>query len=216
MLLDALMEANQPLPDAVLDSDPARWGTNFQGIPVLGGDELLGRLVSEGYERFALGIGGAANTSLRQSAFELAMELGLKPLSIVHPTSIISRWAQWGAGAQLFARCIVSARAILGDNVLINTGAIVEHDCQLGNHVHVATGAVLAGGVRVDCHAMVGAGATVRQGIRIGESAMVGAGAVVVKDVPRGAIVAGVPARILRYATPQSKHDESAVVLNRQ
>jgi acetyltransferase-like isoleucine patch superfamily enzyme len=48
--------------------------------------------------------------------------------------------------------------------------------------------------------ASVGSGVTILCGITIGESAVVGAGSVVTHDVPDGAIVAGVPARILRKA----------------
>lgn len=45
----------------------------------------------------------------------------------------------------------------------------------------------------------IAANAVVKQGVTIGTGAVVGAGAVVTKDVPPYAIVAGVPARILRY-----------------
>jgi acetyltransferase-like isoleucine patch superfamily enzyme len=44
----------------------------------------------------------------------------------------------------------------------------------------------------------LGAGVTVVPGVRIGDGAIVGAGAVVTKDVPANAIVAGVPARLIR------------------
>lgn len=44
----------------------------------------------------------------------------------------------------------------------------------------------------------IGVGAIVLPGVRVGAGAQVGAGAVVSRDIPPGAIVAGVPARILR------------------
>ncbi|MGA2831974.1 MAG: acyltransferase [Terracidiphilus sp.] len=47
--------------------------------------------------------------------------------------------------------------------------------------------------------ASIGSGATILSNISIGEHALVGAGSVVTKDVPPNAIVAGNPARILRY-----------------
>ena len=47
--------------------------------------------------------------------------------------------------------------------------------------------------------ASIGSGATILSNINVGENAIVGAGSVVTKDVPSNAIVAGNPARVLRY-----------------
>jgi acetyltransferase-like isoleucine patch superfamily enzyme len=52
--------------------------------------------------------------------------------------------------------------------------------------------------------ASIGSGATILSNVTIGENAIVGAGAVVVKSVPANAIVAGNPARLLRYIDMES------------
>lgn len=53
--------------------------------------------------------------------------------------------------------------------------------------------------VTVGSDVWIGQSAIVRDGVRIADGAIVGAGAVVTRDVPAYAIVAGVPARVLRY-----------------
>jgi acetyltransferase-like isoleucine patch superfamily enzyme len=53
--------------------------------------------------------------------------------------------------------------------------------------------------------ASIGSGSTILSKITVGENAIVGAGSVVTKDVPANAIVAGNPARVLRYLTETKK-----------
>jgi sugar O-acyltransferase (sialic acid O-acetyltransferase NeuD family) len=93
---------------------------------------------------------------------------------------------------------ILNANAVVGSGVIINTRAVVEHDCNIDDASHVSPGAVLTGNVRVGRLAWIGGGAVILPGVRIGERAIVGAGAVVLKDVEAGVTVAGNPARVLR------------------
>jgi acetyltransferase-like isoleucine patch superfamily enzyme len=55
--------------------------------------------------------------------------------------------------------------------------------------------------------ASIGSGATILSNTEIGENAVVGAGSVVTKDVPANSIVAGNPAKILRYIEQTTKGD---------
>jgi len=52
--------------------------------------------------------------------------------------------------------------------------------------------------------ASIGSGTTILSRVTIGERAIVGAGSVVTKDVPADAIVAGNPARVLRFITAEA------------
>lgn len=120
---------------------------------------------------------------------------GHAPLTVRHPTAFLAEDAQIGAGCQILALSAVCATARLGQAVIINTKASVDHDCIIGNGVHIAPGATLAGDVVVGEFAFIGAGAVLLPGIRIGAGAIIGAGAVVTRDVAAGITVVGNPAR---------------------
>jgi len=196
VLIEALRANGLDIVRAILEEDQSRWGEELMGIPILGGDTLLTALVDKGADCFVVGVG---NCRLRRRLYEYGLSLHLEPLAVVHPTAIVSPSARLGRGCQLLPLSIVHTRAVLGDNVIINSGAIVEHDCVLGDHVHLATGAQISGGVEIGSGTIVGIGASVRQGVGIGRDSIIGAGAAVVKNLPDKVVAMGVPARIRHH-----------------
>jgi sugar O-acyltransferase (sialic acid O-acetyltransferase NeuD family) len=145
---------------------------------------------------FSIGIGGTG-ARYRLELHEKMVGLGVSPVTMAHPSVIISENAVIGEGSQIMAGSIIGPDAELGTSCIINAQVNIDHDCKLGNGVEISPGATLCGMVSVGDMAWIAAGATVLPGVKIGEEAIVGAGAVVNKDVTAGTTVVGMPARPL-------------------
>ena len=84
----------------------------------------------------------------------------------------------------------------IGDGTLIGHGSTLT---TLNHHVDPDRRAdLIPAPIRIGRKVWLGAAVTVVPGVTIGDGAIVGAGAVVTKDVPGNAIVAGVPAKVIR------------------
>ena len=88
----------------------------------------------------------------------------------------------------------VGCRVGIGPGVKI----ITSQHTEAGRGTPILHSPVKMAAVHIDDDADIGVGAVVLPGVTIGRGAQVAAGAVVTQDVPAYAIVAGVPARVLR------------------
>ena len=104
-----------------------------------------------------------------------------------------------GKGVQLFPNAIIQSAARVGDYCIFNTGSILEHDCEVGNGVHLMPGAVVGGNAVIGDYVTIGLNATVMPKVIIEEGAYVGAGAVVNRNIKKNEVVAGNPAKFLKY-----------------
>jgi acetyltransferase-like isoleucine patch superfamily enzyme len=106
-------------------------------------------------------------------------------------------------------RCKISSHTFICEGVVIEDNVFIGHGVTFTNDMYPRAMAA-DGNLQTEADwkvertvvqkgASVGSGATILCNISIGENAIVGAGSVVTKDVPANAIVAGNPARILRY-----------------
>ena len=126
-----------------------------------------------------------------------------------------------GDNTKIGAFVEIQKRAIVGKNCKISSHTFICEGVSIADNVFIGHGVTFINDsypratdpdgslqseadwkvepTRVGKGASIGSGATILSEVVIGENAMVGAGSVVTKEVPPNAVVAGNPAKILRY-----------------
>jgi acetyltransferase-like isoleucine patch superfamily enzyme len=112
-------------------------------------------------------------------------------------------------------RCKISSHTFICEGVQIEDNVFVGHSVTFINDSYPRATAA-DGGLQTERDwkveqtlvkkgASIGSGSTILSNVVIGENAIIGAGSVVTKDVPADAIVAGNPAKVLRYITAEAR-----------
>lgn len=132
--------------------------------------------------------------SNRRRLLERYRQHGARFATIIAPTAIITPHSSVGEGSCVLSGAIVN-RAVLGDNVVVNSGAIVEHDCTIGENTFIGPGAVIGGGVTIGKDCFIGLGARIKNGITISDQVTVGMGAIVTRSLTEPGVYHGSPLR---------------------
>ena len=134
------------------------------------------------------------NNEIRQQKIKLLQQNNFNLITLIHPTAVISKYAAIAQGTVVFAGVVINAFAKVGAGCIINTGAVVEHDCIIDDFAHICPNVALAGGVIVGSKSWVGIGSQVKQLVSIGNNCLIGAGSTVIKNIPDNVTAFGSPA----------------------
>lgn len=178
----------------IIDKNPR---ASALGFSVIGSDDDLPRLRECGWTDAFITVGSIGNTDTRHRLYRILSEIGFTIPSIIDPTSVIAHDATICEGVFIGKRAVVNTNSKIGYCAIVNTAAILEHDCVIGDFTHISPGSVLCGQVTVGNGTHIGAGATVRQLIKIGNKAVIGIGSVVVKDIPDNVRAYGNPCKVV-------------------
>ncbi len=121
--------------------------------------------------------------------------------------------AQIGRDCNICAHCFLENDVRLGDRVTVKNGVQLWDGTTLADDVFIGPNVTFSNDryprskvypeaferIEIGRGASIGAGAVLLPGVTVGAGALVGAGAVVTEPVPERAVVAGNPARVLRY-----------------
>lgn len=145
-------------------------------------------------KNFILGIG---DNTLRRKIGEFILRKKEVLLNTVHPSSSVTKMLKMGVGNFIARNACINPLVEIGDFCIINTGAVVEHECTIKDAVHIGPGAVLAGNVEVGDNTFIGANTVVKQGVKIGKNVIIGAGSVIIRNIDDNSKVVGNPGRFI-------------------
>ena len=141
---------------------------------------------------------GIGSNTIRKKLVHLIRKNEINEITLIAATALISNNAKVGSSTLVGNRATVNSSVMIGSGCIINTAAIIEHECTVGDFTHIAPAAVLCGNVHVGQEVFIGANSVIKQGVNIGDNVTVGAGSVVLKDISKGEVWAGNPAKRIR------------------
>ena len=133
-------------------------------------------------------------------------EISIGARSIIRESAFLQTY---GGRIQIGDDSAVNPFCVLQGNggITIGSGVLIGAHVQIfsANHVHIRkdkriqTQGQSALGVIIGDDVWIGAGSIILDGVTIGDGAVIAAGSVVNKSVPAGVIIAGVPAKTIKY-----------------
>ena len=122
---------------------------------------------------------------------------GARFATLISPAATVTPHSEIGDGSAVMAGAIIN-RARLGRHVIVNSGAIVEHDCEVGSNTFIGPGAVIGGFTKIGKNCFIGLGAKVGNGLTIGDNITVAMGAVVGRNLTEPGIYHGNPLKLFK------------------
>lgn len=140
------------------------------------------------------------NNKVRVRVLKEFEQNGFEIPSFIHKDTIIHSSVIIGKAVYILPGTNIMPLTVIGDYTMISMGVNIAHHNIIEEGCFFSQGTNIGASMNIKKLAYVGISATLMTGVKtIGINTLIGAGAVVIKDVPDNAVMAGVPAKILKY-----------------
>jgi len=148
------------------------------GIVQVGGYPVLGTTddVSAYRAQAEVAIVAMGNNVLREALCNKLLAAGFELATVVHPRAIVSPSAVVGPGSAIMAGAVLGSESRLGLGVIVNCGAVVDHDAQVLDYGHLGVNASMSGGSVLGRSAWMQAGSALSYGVKVGVGVVLQAG----------------------------------------
>lgn len=180
-----------------IDDDLTLHGLHVMGYKVLGDSLYLFNNINKDDVAVFVPIG---NNEVRLKLLIQLNEQGFLTPSFIHESALIHESVKVGKAVYILPGVNIMPCTVIKDFVMISMGVNIAHHTIIEEGCFFSQGTNIGASVNIKRKAYFGISSTLMTGVKeVGEDALVGAGAVVIKNVPDHAVLAGVPAKVLRY-----------------
>lgn len=157
----------------ILDSNSKN--KNILGYPILGGDDLIPKLVNKN-TFFLITVGQIKSSKIRRKIAQNLKRNSAKLATLISSYSYVSKHSSIGEGTVIMNGAIVNANTKIGINCIINTKSNIEHDVSIGDFCHISTGAIVNGNSIIGKDTFVGSNSTISNNIYLKDNSIISAG----------------------------------------
>lgn len=181
-----------------------RTGEQICGIPILDSSESLFQKESLEAMQFAISVG---DNQIRARISERIREKGGYIPNLVHPSAVVSKYAEIAEGVVVHSNSVVQAGASIAQDTVISYNASVSHTSTIGKACYVAFGSTIGAYVHIGDYVLVGQAAILISGKveNVGENSVIGAGSVVTRSLEANTTVRGNPAISINVSNQTQK-----------
>ena len=157
----------------ILDSNIIE--NNVLGYKIMGGDDLIPKLVNEN-TFFLITVGQIKSYSSRERINKILIENNAKIATVISPLAYVSKHAKIEKGTVIMNHAVVNAKSKIGKNCIINTMSNIEHNVSVGDFCHISTCAVVNGDCVIGNGTFIGSNATISNNITLNKNSIISAG----------------------------------------
>ena len=169
---------NNPNSNIIFLDEKARQDESILGFPVLSEYKIT-------KEKVIVAIGD------NKKRVELSEKYYNNLTNVISKLAYIGKNVQLGRGIFAGHNAYIGVLSTISDFCIINTSAIVEHECHIGQGAFIAPNTTLLGKVSIDERSFIGAGTTVIDNIKSCADVIIGAQSIVINDIEQSGTYVG-------------------------
>lgn len=171
---------------------PSELGKRVLNYEVIGNDDDYQKFSEMGY-CFLITVGQIKSANLRKKIYNKLTAINAEIETVIASTAKVSKYAVLSRGTIVMHHSFVNAGVTIGQNCIVNTGCILEHDVTVKDHCHISTASIVNGNCSIGSESFIGSGACISNGVQISNNIVIGAGSLVLNNIEHPGTYFGTP-----------------------